>query len=183
MAGIDNPQSSGRRKEPDSERESSLSIESRIRRLTKDQLYGVLCTQSDGQPYGSMVAFAFTEDLRHVVFGTPKATKKYEILRACRNVALLVNNMNRHPDDLMNVEAFTSTGIAHEISPLEPESRWADLLATRHPHLEAFFSSSSTALFKVEITRFFFVRSFQKVTEWAPPPSAVEPPHDLDSTV
>ena len=147
---------------PDTDSEDLRTVESRIRRLVKDQLYGVLCTQSDGQPYGSMVAFAFTEDLRRVVFGTPKATKKYEILSACRNVALLVNNMNRHPDDLMNVEAFTATGRAREIGQSEAESRWAGLLATRHPNLEAFFSSPSTALFNVEIARFFFVRSFQK---------------------
>jgi hypothetical protein len=178
MAGIDPPQSGGQRNEPDSDSDSSLSVESRIRRLAKDQLYGVLCTQSDGQPYGSMVAFAFTEDLRHVVFGTPKASKKYEILTACRNVALVVNNMNRHPDDLMNVEAFTSTGIAHEITQLEVESGWAGLLATRHLNLKAFFSSSSTALFRVEITRFFFVRSFQEVTEWAPPANATKPRPD-----
>jgi hypothetical protein len=125
-----------------------------------------------------MVAFAFTEDLKHVVFGTPRATKKYQILTACRNVALVVNNMNRHPNDLMNVEAFTSTGMAHEITQEEVGARCASLLATRHPNLEAFFSSSSTALFKVEITRFFFVRSFQEVTEWAPPPNATKPRPD-----
>jgi len=154
--------------ETDTDSESIHSVELRIRHLVMDQLYGVLCTQSDGQPYGSMVAFAFTEDLKHVVFGTPRATKKYQILTACSNVALVVNNMNRHPNDLMNVEAFTATGRAREIGQADTESRWAGLLTIRHPNLEAFFSSPSTALFSVEITRFFFVRSFQKVTEWAP---------------
>jgi hypothetical protein len=116
-----------------------------------------------------MVAIAFTEDLRYVVFGTPRTTKKYRILMACSNVALLVNNMNRHPNDLMSVEALTATGRASEIGQLEVESRLVGLLATRHPNLEAFFASSSTALFKVEISRFYFVRSFQEVYEWAPP--------------
>ena len=166
MTNIDKPQSGGQMNESDTDSESSLSVELRIRRLAKDQLYGVLCTQSDGQPYGSMVAFAFTEDLRHVVFGTPKATKKYEILTACRNVALVVNNMNRHPNDLMKVEAFTATGRASEITPTEPATRWANLLLQRHPHLEAFISSPSTALYEVEIGQFFFVRSFQDVSQW-----------------
>lgn len=174
MASIDNTLSGGRIGEPDAEGESALPVELRIRRLVKDQLYGVLCTQSDGQPYGSMVAFAFTEDLKHVVFGTPKATKKYEILTACRNVAFVVNNMNRHPNDLMKVEAFTATGMAHEITQLNISSRWAGLLAIRHPNLEAFFSSPSTALFEIEIGRFFFVRSFQDVTQWNPSTDGVE---------
>jgi uncharacterized protein YhbP (UPF0306 family) len=168
MASIDNPLSGGRIGEPDADSESALPVELRIRRLVKDQLYGVLCTQSDGQPYGSMVAFVFTEDLKHVVFGTPKATKKYQILTACKNVALVVNNMNRHPNDLMRVEALTATGRASEITLTEPATRWANMLLQRHPHLEAFIFSPSTALFEVEIGRFFFVRSFQDVTQWEP---------------
>lgn len=173
MANIDKPQSGGQMNESDTNGEGALSVELRIRRLAKDQLYGVLCTQSDGQPYGSMVAFAFTEDLRHVVFGTPKATKKYEILTACRNVALVVNNMNRHPDDLMKVEAFTVTGRASEIKPTEPAARLANVLLQRQPNLEAFISSPSTALFEVEITRYFFVCSFQEVTQWEPFPDGI----------
>jgi len=168
MASIDNPLSGGPIGKPDTEGESALPVESRIWRMVKDQLYGVLCTQSDGQPYGSMVAFAFTEDLKHVVFGTPKATKKYQILTACSNVALVVNNMNRHPNDLMKVEAFTATGRATEITPTEPATGCANLLVQRHPYLEAFIFSPSTALFEVEIGRFFFVRSFQNVTQWDP---------------
>jgi uncharacterized protein YhbP (UPF0306 family) len=169
MASIDKSQSGGEMNSPGTDGESTPSVELRIRRLVKDQLYGVLCTQSDGQPYGSMVAFAFTEDLKHVVFGTPKATKKYQILTACRNVALVVNNMNRHPNDLMNVEALTATGRAGEITPTEPATRWADMLVQRHTYLKAFIFSPSTALFEVEIGRFFYVRSFQDVTQWDPP--------------
>jgi heme iron utilization protein len=153
--------------------QSALPIQERIRLLVKDQLYGVLCTQSDGQPYGSMVAFAFTDDLKHAVFGTPRASKKYQILTACRNVALVVNDMNRHSNDLMKVEALTATGRASEITPTEPATQLASLLMQRHPNLEAFISSPLTALFEVEITRFFFVCSFQEVTLWEPLPDAI----------
>jgi nitroimidazol reductase NimA-like FMN-containing flavoprotein (pyridoxamine 5'-phosphate oxidase superfamily) len=174
MASIDKSQSGGEMNTHGTDGESTPSAELRIRRLVKDQSYGVLCTQSDGQPYGSMIAFAFTEDLRHVVFGTPKATKKYEILTACSNVALVVNNMNRHPNDLMNVEAFTATGRASEITPTEAATRRANVLLQRHPYLEAFISSPSTALFEVEVGRFFFVRSFQDVTQWEPSTDGIQ---------
>jgi uncharacterized protein YhbP (UPF0306 family) len=174
MTSIDKPQSGGQMNEPYTDSENALSVESRIRRLVKDQLYGVLCTQSDGQPYGSMVAFAFTEDLKHVVFGTPKPTKKYQILTACSNVAFVVNNMNRHPNDLMKVEALTATGRASEITPTEPAIRCANMLVQRHPYLEAFIFSPSTALFEIEIERFFFVRSFQDVTQWEPSPDGIQ---------
>ncbi len=169
MTSIDKPQPGGRQmNESDIDSDSTLSVELRIGRLLKDQLYGVLCTQADGQPYGSMVAFAFTEDLKHAVFATPKATKKYEILMTCRNVALVVNNMNRHPDNLMKVEALTATGRASEITSTEPANRWADVLLQRHPYLAAFIDSPSTALFEVEVGRYFFVSSFQDVKQWEP---------------
>jgi len=174
MASIDKPPSGGQMNEPSTDGEGSLSVELRIRRLVKDQLYGVLCTQSDGQPYGSMVAFAFTEDLKHVVFGTPRATKKYQILTACSNVALVVNNMNRHPNDLMNVEAVTAIGKASEIIPAGPATRWSNMLLQRHLYLEAFISSPSTALFEVDIGRFFFVRSFQDVKQWEPSTDGIQ---------
>ncbi len=48
-----------------------------IGRLVDGQLYGVLCTQGEGQPSGSLVAFAMTPDLDSAVFATQKATRKY----------------------------------------------------------------------------------------------------------
>ncbi|MDZ4724182.1 MAG: pyridoxamine 5'-phosphate oxidase family protein [candidate division Zixibacteria bacterium] len=173
MADIDRSHFGGQGGEPDGGGEYDLSVEGWIHRLIEDQLYGVLCTQSDGQPYGSMVAFAFSEDLKHVVFGTPRATKKYQILAACRNVALVVNNMSRHSNDLMKVEAFTATGRASEITQTGIPSQWVQSLLKRHPNLEAFVLSSSTAIFEISIARFFLVRSFQKVTEWTPPSGIV----------
>ena len=34
-----------------------------IEKLVNSQMYAVLCTQGEGQPYGSLVAFAFSDDL------------------------------------------------------------------------------------------------------------------------
>lgn len=142
--------------------------ETRIRGLIRDQLYGVLCTQSKTQPYGSMVAYAFSDDLKDIVFGTPRNTNKYRFLTDCRNVAFVVNNMNRHTDDLMKVEAVTATGRAIELSPGGADTGWAELLLQRHANLKTFVTSKSTALFKIEISRFFYVSSFQEVMEWTP---------------
>mgnify|MGYP002068211782 CR=1 FL=1 len=43
----------------------------RIRRLLMEQGYAVLCTQSQSQPYGSLIAFAASDDLKTIVFATP----------------------------------------------------------------------------------------------------------------
>jgi hypothetical protein len=52
----------------------------RIRWLLTEQSYAVLCTQSQSQPYGSLIAFAASDDLKTIVFATPVATRKYRLL-------------------------------------------------------------------------------------------------------
>ena len=66
------------------------AVRERIQRLVEEQPYAVLCVQGGGQPYGALVAVAFSEDLRHAVFATPIATRKYRLLSECDHVALVV---------------------------------------------------------------------------------------------
>lgn len=143
-------------------------LRERIARLVSSQPYGVLCTQGEGQPYGSLVAFAISSDLATAVFATPIATRKYRLLSECKRVALLVDNRPDHPDDMMRVEAVTATGRAAEIRAGVDLERAAEMLIGRHPYLESFVSAESTALFKIEITRFFHVSRFQEVSQWVP---------------
>jgi len=139
-----------------------------IARLIGEQPYAVLCTQGQGQPYGSLVALAVTADLRLAVFATPVDTRKYRLLRECGNVALVVDSRSRATADLMAIEAFTATGRAEQV-PAGPEfERLAGLLLSRHPALEAFVRSPTTALFRVEIAFYFHVSRFQEVRQWAP---------------
>ena len=44
--------------EPAPDHGSGEDLDRIIRRLVDGQLYGVLCTQGQGQPYGSLVAYA-----------------------------------------------------------------------------------------------------------------------------
>ncbi len=139
-----------------------------IRRLVDGQLYGVLCTQGQGQPYGSLVAFAMTPGLDAAVFATQKATRKYRLLSECSHVALVVDNRSAQPGELMDVEAVTATGRAHEL-PAGPEfDRWSRMLTSRHPYLNAFVRSASCGLFRIDIVRYFHVTRFQEVRQWVP---------------
>jgi hypothetical protein len=140
-----------------------------IRRLVNEQLYGVLCTQGQGQPYGSLIAFAFSDDLSRAVFATPVATRKYHLLTECDRVSLVVDNRPHYPHDMMKVEALTATGRAIEV-PRGPNSKELEsLLIGRHPQLKSFVKASSCALFRIDIVRFFHVGRFQEVGQWTPP--------------
>jgi hypothetical protein len=88
----------------------------------------------------------------------------------CDKVAVVVNNLGEFPDELMKVSAFTVTGQACEIVSAEEHTQWAGLLLDRHPELRDFVESPSTAVFRVKVIRYFFVSSFQEVTQWTPRP-------------
>ena len=145
-----------------------LDLAHRIRQLVVREMYGVLCTQGEGQPYGSLIAFAFSEDLCTAVFCTPRATRKYRLLKECEKIALVVDSRDMSPDDMMKVEAITVTGRAHEVDDVHWGDEFKKILTKKHPYLAGFVESPSTALFEIEVVRFFHVERFQEVHQWVP---------------
>lgn len=139
-----------------------------IRALVHGEPFAVLCTQAGGRPYGSLVAFAFSADLRHFVFATPVATRKYRLLSECPHVALLVDNRGSFSGSTTEVSAVTVTGQASQVEPGAEFGRWAGLLAARHPDLGSFVQAPSTALFRVDVARYLHVTRFQEVRQWVP---------------
>jgi nitroimidazol reductase NimA-like FMN-containing flavoprotein (pyridoxamine 5'-phosphate oxidase superfamily) len=132
------------------------------------QPYAVLCTHGDHHAYGSLVAFAFTEDLGTAVFATPKATRKYRLLAEYDRIALVIDNRVQNQDEMMNVEAVTVTGRAREVSDGDERQRGTALLLARHPQLKGFVAAETTALFRIEVLRFLHVVRFQEVRQWIP---------------
>ena len=139
-----------------------------IDRLAREQPYAVLCTQGEGQPYGSLVALAVTDDLCSAVFATPITTRKYRLLCDCDHVALVIDSRSQSIDDMMQIEAVTATGRAKQLPPGAEFEQKAQLLVGRHPQLGAFVRSPTTALFRVDIVRYFHVSRFQEVRQWIP---------------
>jgi uncharacterized protein YhbP (UPF0306 family) len=141
----------------------TTEVEGQIRELVDGQSYGVLCTQGDGQPYGSVVAYAFSQDLACFWFATPKTTRKYRLIQGCPKVALVIC---RQEADIMSGAAVTLTGAAAVLDS-EHEQGAAKLVA-RHPHLESFCRAPTTAVIRLDVVRGFYVERFQEVTEWSP---------------
>lgn len=148
--------------------QSPLSLRDSIQRLATQQDYAVLCLQGGGQPYGALVAFAFSEDLRHVTFATPTATRKFRLLSECDHIALVIDNRPNKVDELMEVEAVTATGRACLLERGHEFDQWAKLLVSRHPYLKSFIAAPTCALFRVDIVRFLHVERFQEVRQWIP---------------
>ena len=144
------------------------ATQEQIRTLIENQPYAVLCVQGEGQPYGALVAFAFSDDLRHAVFVTPIATRKYRLLRECDHVALVIDNRLNNTGELMDLEALTVTGRSQMIERGAEFDRWSGLLVARHPYLKSFVNAATCALFRIDVVRFLHVARFQEVNQWIP---------------
>ncbi len=168
MDPIDEPVLKDGKGVPGSGNPAASSLPEQIRRLVEHEPYGVLCTQGQEQPYGSVIAYACTDDLTAAVFATTRATRKFHLLTESDRVALVVDNRGSFPGDLMKIEAITATGRARLLPPGPDRDRCAGLLIARHPHLRDFIQSPSSALFRIGITRYFHVVRFQEVTQWVP---------------
>ena len=146
--------------------------EARIRGLVANERFMVLCTRGETSAhepmaYGSLVAFAASDDLREVAFVTPRTTRKYGLLAACGEVALVFDSRSRHAQQTMEIEAVTAVGVAEEVT-LDSSERypWQEALNQRHPELARFVVSPSCALFRIRVRRYVHVQRFQEVFEW-----------------
>lgn len=143
-------------------------LRDQIRRLVSQQSFCVLCTQGENQPYGSLIAYAFTDDLKNFFFTTPVATRKFKLPSQCPQVALVIDSRGQHRDDLTQVDAVTITGKASRIQSGADFDRGIAWLKNRHPYLASLLESDSTALFRIDGVRYFYVTRFQEVSQWIP---------------
>ncbi|MDH5203854.1 MAG: pyridoxamine 5'-phosphate oxidase family protein [Nitrospirota bacterium] len=144
----------------------NVSVLERLRVLDKTQKHAVLATDSDGQPYTSLVAYALISDMKGIVFATPKDTNKYRNILKNRRVSLLIDTRSNTEKDYMGAESVTILGNAQQVKRSKKRSELASILTKKHPKLSKFIDSPEGALVFVEITKCIHVTRFQSVSEW-----------------
>jgi len=142
----------------------AAEVRHRVAELLAGQPLAVLATHAQGQPYTSLVAFAATEDLRHLLFATTRATRKFANLTADERVALLVDNRSNQESDFHDAMAATVMGRAAEVPDGERQALLAIYLG-RHPYLRDFVASPTCAFLKVTVEKYVVVNRFQQVME------------------
>jgi len=132
-----------------------------VRNLLASQRFAVLATESEGQPYSNLVAFAEADNLRSLLFVTGRDTKKYSNTIASKRVAVLVDNRTNHPSDLDKAVAVTALGTIEEVST-DYRGYLSAIYLSKHPQLEDFLRKPSNALMRVAVTD-YIVASFESV--------------------
>ena len=140
-------------------------IKEKIAGLLGSQQLAVLSTQRDGQPYSSLMAFAFTPDLANILVATGKSTRKHQNLVQESRVSLLIDNRANSENDFHAAMAVTIIGTAQGIADSE-RSGYAEIYLQRHPYLEKFLTSATTAFVKISVSHYVMVSRFEEVIEY-----------------
>jgi nitroimidazol reductase NimA-like FMN-containing flavoprotein (pyridoxamine 5'-phosphate oxidase superfamily) len=135
-----------------------------INKLFSSQLLAVLGTHSQRGPYGNLVAFAATDDLKNLIFATTRSTRKYENLMETPRVSMVMDNRSNREIDFQEAVAVTATGTVKEIHGSDRDYL-KKLYLKRHPYLVDFVDAPTCALLKVNVETYYIVRRFQQVTE------------------
>ncbi len=132
--------------------------------LFTSQRLAVLATQDEGQPYGNLVAFTATDDLRHILFATYRTTRKYAHLSSNPKIAMVIDNRSNQEVDFHQAAAVTATGEVKDVAGPDRE-RLQDLYLSKHPSLRDFVSSPGCALLQVDVDTYYVVSTFQKIEQ------------------
>lgn len=141
---------------------SSASLHARIDALLSTQLQGVMATQQHAQPYTSLMAFAHTPDLRHLIFATLRDTQKHTNLLRNAQVSFLIDDRNNDPIDYQNAVALSVYGRADAITTAQRADA-LDVYLHKHPALREFVASTDCALLQVVVNSYRLVSQFQAV--------------------
>ena len=139
-------------------------VEAKLKRLLDKERFGVLSTCGRDQPYASLVAFAATDDLLHLIFVTPRPTRKYANLVANTKVSVLIDNRGNRVADYRRAMAATVIGVVHEVRKAK-NSRLIRLYLEKHPQLDEFLWSPTCAVLDIRVESYYVVERFQHVTE------------------
>ncbi|MFO7982023.1 MAG: pyridoxamine 5'-phosphate oxidase family protein [Desulfuromonadales bacterium] len=133
--------------------------------LLQDQRLAVLATSLDGHPYTTLVAFAASDDLRHLFFATTRATRKYSNLTSDSRVSLLVDSRRNETDDFRQAAAVTAIGQARPMEESGTQAEARRLYLGAFPYLREFLDSPTCVLVRVDVRRYIRVDRFQHVLE------------------
>jgi nitroimidazol reductase NimA-like FMN-containing flavoprotein (pyridoxamine 5'-phosphate oxidase superfamily) len=134
----------------------------RLKLLLEGQSLGVLATCRGDETHATLVAFAFTEDLRELFFATSRGTRKFRALLENPRVALLVDDRSNEVRDFHDASVVTAHGFAHEVDAARRDTLQSVYLE-KHPYLEDFVRAPSCALVSIAVESYDLVWNFQEV--------------------
>lgn len=138
-----------------------LQLKNKIKELLEQQKLAVLATQGKNYPYNTLVAYAFSEDLRYIFFATRKHTRKYNNIMKHHHVSMLIDSRTNNVTDFEDAVALTVIAKMESTTLLEHRG----LYLNRFLHLKDFIEDPATTIMTLKIDKYIYVQRFQEVLE------------------
>lgn len=139
-----------------------------IKKILLSEPFAVLSTQGEGQPFSSLISYACSDDFKRIIFATPLATRKFDLISRCSKVSILIDTRSTNPESINDINAITVVGDAKIIKDIQNNASYETLLLKAHPYLETFIKATTTCIIAVDVDTYIYVRKFQEVIEWNP---------------
>jgi len=140
---------------------NNIKLRQKIADLLSKEKLAVLASWDGKQPYNTLVAYIFTEDLKSILFATRKDTIKYQNMTKYPYVSLLIDNRTNDKKDFQDAVALT---VSAKAKPIEKQA-YLNLYLHRFPDLRKFLEDPQTAIILLEIQQYIYVQRFQEVLE------------------
>ena len=140
---------------------SMLGLRQEVKSLCTSQQLCVLATQSEGQPYSNLVAFAETDALQSLIFVTNRNTRKYANAISNDKVAMMIDSRTNQPSDFNTALAVTALGTVEEVAVSERDAI-ISIYLSKHPYLAEFANMPHQALMRVKVSE-YVIAHFDKV--------------------
>ena len=140
---------------------NNMQLRQKIADLLCKEKLAVLASWDGKQPYNTLVAYIFTEDLKSIFFATREDTKKYQNIVKYPYVSLLIDNRTNDKKDFKDAVALT---VSAKAKPIEKQA-YVNLYLNRFPDLKEFLEDPQTVLVLLETQQYIYVHRFQEVIE------------------
>lgn len=168
VKNYDKPQYIDVKKEDSEDITKKDKIANLIKELLVKESFGVLATAGNNECYTSLISFASSENLTTIAFATPIETTKFEMINKNKNVSILIDNRSTNENNINDIAAITVLGQARILTKKEEIEKWSKILINKHIYLDDFINAETSAMILIEITKYYYVTSFQEVMEWNP---------------
>ncbi|HQO02419.1 MAG TPA: pyridoxamine 5'-phosphate oxidase family protein [Spirochaetota bacterium] len=143
--------------------ENTDSLKEFLGEIFSVQNFAVLATLCGNELYTNIVAFTASDDLKYIVFVTPRNTKKFTNITMNPTVSLFVDNRSNSDSDVFDAVGISVKGKGEPVSE-GMISSIAGKYRAEHPSLREFSDSANSSFIRITVEEYCVVRRFQEVS-------------------
>lgn len=138
------------------------SVREELGRMIHGQYYAVLATDREGQPQTNLVVFVCSDDLKCIVFITPRGSQKYRNIIINPLISLFIDNRTNGSADIFNATGVSVQGKCRILGE-DDRQVWRDRYIQKHSDLNQFIADPENVMIGVDVHRYIVVNRFQSV--------------------